>query len=93
MYTYYSTVYSTVQDVIEPSLRGTAMALYFCAMYALGGHVRAARVWRGQRLLHYASAPCEAGVASKVWPAPNCNRHSSLSSRRESTRPCSCCPW
>ncbi|MBI2823484.1 MAG: MFS transporter [Planctomycetia bacterium] len=37
MYAYYSTVYSTVQDVIEPSLRGTAMALYFCAMYALGG--------------------------------------------------------
>jgi MFS family permease len=37
MYTYYSTVYSTVQDVIEPSLRGTAMALYFAAMYALGG--------------------------------------------------------
>ena len=37
MYTYYSTVYSTVQDVVEPSLRGTAMALYFCAMYALGG--------------------------------------------------------
>ncbi len=37
MYTYYSTVYSTIQDVIEPSLRGTAMALYFCAMYALGG--------------------------------------------------------
>ena len=37
MYTYYSTVYSTVQDVIEPSLRGTAMALYFCAMYAFGG--------------------------------------------------------
>jgi len=37
MYTYYSTVYATIQDVIEPSLRGTAMALYFCAMYALGG--------------------------------------------------------
>ena len=37
MYTYYSTVYSTVQDVIEPSLRGTAMALYFAAMYAFGG--------------------------------------------------------
>jgi MFS family permease len=37
MYTYYSTVYSTVQDVIEPALRGTAMSLYFCAMYLLGG--------------------------------------------------------
>jgi MFS family permease len=36
MYTYYSTVYSTIHDVIEPSLRGTAMAIYFFAMYLLG---------------------------------------------------------
>jgi MFS family permease len=36
MYVYYSTVYSTIHDVIEPSLRGTAMALYFFAMYVLG---------------------------------------------------------
>src|SRR5215813_9808160 len=36
MYVYYATVYSAIQDVIEPSLRGTAMALYFCAMYVLG---------------------------------------------------------
>jgi MFS family permease len=36
MYVYYSAVYSTIQDIIEPSLRGTAMALYFCAMYVLG---------------------------------------------------------
>jgi MFS family permease len=36
VYVYYSTVYSTIQDIIEPSLRGTAMALYFCAMYVLG---------------------------------------------------------
>lgn len=36
MYVYYSTVYSTIQDVIEPSLRGSAMALYFFAMYVLG---------------------------------------------------------
>ena len=37
MFVYYSTVYSTIQDVIEPSLRGTAMAIYFFAMYVLGG--------------------------------------------------------
>jgi MFS family permease len=37
MYVYYATVYSTIQDVIEPSLRATAMALYFCAMYLFGG--------------------------------------------------------
>jgi MFS family permease len=36
MYVYYATVYSTIQDVIEPSLRGTAMAIYFFAMYVLG---------------------------------------------------------
>ena len=37
IYVYYVTVYPAVQDVVEPSLRGTAMALYFCAMYLLGG--------------------------------------------------------
>jgi MFS family permease len=36
MYAYYATVYSTLHDVVEPSLRGRAMALYFCAMYLLG---------------------------------------------------------
>jgi MFS family permease len=36
MYGYYATVYSAIHDVVEPSLRGTAMALYFCAMYLLG---------------------------------------------------------
>jgi len=36
MYFYYSTVYATIQDIIEPGLRGTAMALYFMAMYLLG---------------------------------------------------------
>ena len=37
MYIYYSGVYAAVQDVVQPSLRGTAMALYFFAMYLLGG--------------------------------------------------------
>src|SRR5262249_52943459 len=36
MYMYYTTVYATIQDIVAPSLRGTAMALYFCAMYLLG---------------------------------------------------------
>jgi MFS family permease len=35
-YVYYSAVYATLQDIVEPALRGTAMALYFCAMYLLG---------------------------------------------------------
>ncbi|MCG3197523.1 MAG: MFS transporter [Candidatus Omnitrophica bacterium] len=36
LYAYYSLVYPAIQDVIEPSLRGTAMAIYFFAMYVLG---------------------------------------------------------
>jgi MFS family permease len=36
LYAYYGTVYATIQDIIEPPLRGTAMAIYFCAMYFLG---------------------------------------------------------
>jgi MFS family permease len=35
-YVYYAGVYATLQDVVEPSLRGIAMAFYFCAMYLLG---------------------------------------------------------
>ena len=36
MYVYYASVYATLQDIVAPSLRGTAMALYFFAMYVLG---------------------------------------------------------
>ena len=35
-YVYYSTVYSAIQDVVPPNLRGTAVSLYFFAMYVLG---------------------------------------------------------
>lgn len=37
MYFYYSITYSTIADITEPKLRGTAMSLYFMAMYLLGG--------------------------------------------------------
>lgn len=36
LYTYYGTVYATIQDIVEPAHRGMAMAIYFCAMYLLG---------------------------------------------------------
>ena len=36
MYVYYSSVYATLQDVVRPQFRATAMALYFFAMYVLG---------------------------------------------------------
>lgn len=33
LYVYYSTVYATIQDVVEPARRGTAMAVYFFVFY------------------------------------------------------------
>jgi MFS family permease len=36
LYFYYGTVYASIQDIIEPALRGTAMAVYFCGQYLLG---------------------------------------------------------
>jgi MFS family permease len=36
MYVYYATVYTAIQDVIEPRLRGMAVAIYFCCMYIFG---------------------------------------------------------
>jgi MFS family permease len=36
MYVYYATVYAAIQDVVEPGLRGIAVAIYFCCMYVFG---------------------------------------------------------
>jgi MFS family permease len=36
-FVYYPCVYPSLHDVVEPRLRGRAMALYFAAMYLLGG--------------------------------------------------------
>jgi MFS family permease len=36
MYFYYSIVYATIASVTEPASRGSAMAVYFMAMYLLG---------------------------------------------------------
>jgi predicted MFS family arabinose efflux permease len=35
--TYYGLVYASIQDIVEPRSRGTAMSLYFVAMYLSGG--------------------------------------------------------
>jgi predicted MFS family arabinose efflux permease len=37
IYVYYVAVYPAIQDVVAPTLRGSAMALYFFGMYFLGG--------------------------------------------------------
>jgi MFS family permease len=62
-YVYYSAVYATIQDVVQPRLRGTAMALYFLAMYLLGGSF--GPVLTGKLSDHFArSAMTTAGASS-----------------------------
>jgi MFS family permease len=46
LYTYYGTVYATIQDIVAPKLRGTAMAVYFFGMYLLGGSLGPAAIGR-----------------------------------------------
>src|SRR6185369_10226364 len=63
IYVYYATVYAAIQDVVEPGLRATAMALYFFAMYVLGGSFGTSII--GMLSDHYAKvAMINAGVQS-----------------------------
>lgn len=53
-YNFYTCVYTAIQDVIEPRLRATAMALYFAGLYLLGGGLGPVAVgWLSD---HYAKA-------------------------------------
>ena len=37
LFNYYTSVYPSIQDLVQPSQRALAMALYFACMYVLGG--------------------------------------------------------
>jgi len=68
MYVYYSTTYSTIQDLVEPSLRGIAMATYFFAMYLLGASL--GPIAMGRLSDHYMlAAAAAAGVTDTAGPA------------------------
>jgi MFS family permease len=63
MYVYYSTVYTAIQDVIEPRLRGMAVAIYFCCMYIFGASL--GPVGTGMLSDHFAhQAMLDAGAGS-----------------------------
>jgi MFS family permease len=63
MYVYYATVYTAIQDVIEPRLRGMAVAIYFCCMYIFGASL--GPVGTGRLSDHFAhKAMTDAGASS-----------------------------
>jgi MFS family permease len=63
-YNFYTCVYTAIQDVIEPRLRATAMALFFAGLYLLGGGLGPVAV--GVLSDHYSQAAMLAAGASEM---------------------------
>jgi MFS family permease len=66
-FVYYSTVYSAIQDVVPPRLRGTAVSLYFFAMYVLGASFGPTIM--GALSDHFANTAMVAASANEMTPA------------------------
>jgi MFS family permease len=76
-FVYYSTVYSAIQDVVHPRLRGTAVSLYFFAMYVLGASFGTTIM--GALSDHFANAAMlAAGVAEMTAPFRAAGLHSAM---------------
>ncbi|MVW76183.1 spinster family MFS transporter [Pseudomonas xionganensis] len=66
-YNFYTCVYTAIQDVVEPRLRATAMALFFAGLYLLGGGFGPVAV--GLLSDFYAQAAMQAAGASEMTEA------------------------
>jgi MFS family permease len=66
-YVYYAGVYATLQDIVEPALRGTAMAIYFFAMYLLGASMGPVVMGRLSDYLARRAAAAEGSLTLSVW--------------------------
>jgi MFS family permease len=66
-YNFYTCVYTAIQDVVEPRLRATAMALFFAGLYLLGGGFGPIAV--GLLSDHFAHAAMLAAGASEMSEA------------------------
>ncbi len=66
-YNFYTCVYTSLQDVVEPRLRATAMALFFAGLYLLGGGLGPVVV--GLLSDYYAQAAMHAAGAGEMTEA------------------------
>lgn len=64
---YYVTVYPALQDVVQPRLRATAMAVYFCFQYILGAGFGSTVT--GALSDHYAQAQMQLAGVTAMEPA------------------------
>lgn len=76
-FVYYATVYAAIQDVVEPQLRGTAVAVYFFAMYVLGASL--GPVATGMLSDHFARrAMLAAGASAMAEPYRAAGLHDAM---------------
>jgi MFS family permease len=66
LYMYYSTVYATIQDIVEPTMRGTAMAVYFFVFYMVAAAGLYAFGWLSDALAERALAAGHSAEAAKA---------------------------
>jgi MFS family permease len=66
--TYYALVYSSIQDIVPPTKRGSAMALYFMAMYLCGASFGPLLTGRLSDMFALKSAGVETLVQLKALP-------------------------
>ncbi|ROL78396.1 MFS transporter [Pseudomonas vranovensis] len=66
-YNFYTCVYTAIQDVVQPRLRATAMALFFAGLYLLGGGLGPVVV--GALSDHFAVAAMQAAGAVQMSEA------------------------
>jgi MFS family permease len=77
MYVYYATVYAAIQEVIEPRLRGMAVAIYFCCMYVFGASL--GPVGTGMLSDHFAhQAMIDAGASAMTEAFKATGLHSAM---------------
>lgn len=69
-YNYFTCVYTAMQDVIEPRLRATAMALFFAGLYLLGGGIGPVAVGLvSDHYAHTAMLAAGAGEMNEIFKA------------------------
>jgi MFS family permease len=69
-YNFYTCVYTAIQDVVEPRLRATAMALFFAGLYLLGGGLGPVVVGLlSDHFAHAAMAAADAAQMSEAFKA------------------------
>ncbi|MHC6226328.1 spinster family MFS transporter [Pseudomonas sp. X10] len=66
-YNFYTCVYTAIQDVVQPRLRATAMALFFAGLYLLGGGLGPVVV--GMLSDHFAVAAMQAAGEAQMSEA------------------------